>query len=108
MLVLQCEHITLGSFVLLLLVLPSQASLAEQYANEEADLQSQTADVAALAAELAASWFWHSCNVPFLYCQGLLIAPSCYTQNHAIDWMAAACASCIAGLLGQAICRRRG
>jgi hypothetical protein len=55
MLVVLGEHITLGSFVLLLLVLPSQASLAEQYANEEADLQSQTADVAALAADMSAA-----------------------------------------------------
>jgi hypothetical protein len=41
--------------LLLLLLLGLQASLAEQYANEKADLNSQTADVAVLAAELVAA-----------------------------------------------------
>jgi hypothetical protein len=50
-----------------------QASLAEQYANEEADLNSQTADVAALAAELAALLFsTHMCA--FFVCPFVLQA----------------------------------
>jgi hypothetical protein len=54
----------------LLLPLVLQASLAEQYADEEADLQSQTADVAALGADLSAAesavWPCDMCSVSVL------------------------------------------